>query len=74
LKKASLLAFVSLILTLAAVGPLRSEEPTLKPRRTADFRAEIGVDSLERRYYRPTFRFSFPLPGAQRWRWNAGLM
>ena len=41
---------------------------------TADFRAEIGIDSLERRYYRPSFRFSFPVPGAPAWRWNAALM
>jgi hypothetical protein len=45
----------------------------VKPRWTADFRAEIGIDSLERRYYRPTFKFSFPVPGTSSWRWNAGL-
>jgi hypothetical protein len=65
-----LVAFASL-----AGPPLsRPNNPPSKPVRTADFRAEIGTDSLERRYYRPTFRFSFPVPGAPAWRWNAGLM
>ena len=59
---------------LAAARPLRSEEASSKPRITADFRAEIGIDSLERRYYRPSFRFSFPVPGAPAWSWNAALM
>lgn len=59
---------------LAAPRPLRSEGLPQKTLRTADFRAEIGIDSLERRYYRPTFRFSFPIPGASAWRWNAGLL
>lgn len=74
MKKTILPAFVLLLTVLAAASPLRSEEPSPKPVRTADFRAEIGIDSLERRYYRPTFRFSFPVPGAPSWSWNAGLM
>jgi hypothetical protein len=70
-----LLPILTLVATvLAAVSPLRSEEPSPKPRLAADFRAEIGIDSLERRYYRPSFRFSFPVPGAPSWSWNAGLM
>jgi len=32
------------------------------------------MDSLERRYYRPAFRFSFPVFGLSLLRWNAGLM
>jgi hypothetical protein len=64
-----------LIATAFAAAPLlRSDEPRPAPRLTTDFRAEIGIDSLERRYYRPSFRFSFPLPGVPAWRWNAGLM
>ncbi len=59
---------------LASVRTLRSEEVLPKSRLTADFRAEIGIDSLERRYYRPSFRFSFPVPGAPSWSWNASLM
>lgn len=59
---------------LAAVCHLRSEEPSPKPSLAADFRAEIGIDSLERRYYRPSFRFAFPVPGAPSWTWKAGLM
>ena len=35
---------------------------------------EIGIDSLERRYYRPAFKFSFQAAGTSSWRWNAGLM
>lgn len=65
-----LVAFAS----LAGPPPSRPSDPPPKPVRTADFRAEIGIDSLERRYYRPTFRFSFPAPGAPAWQWNAGLM
>ncbi len=67
---------ILLFLLTALVAPLpsRPADPPSKPVRTADFRAEIGTDSLERRYYRPTFRFSFPVPGAPDWRWNAGLM
>jgi hypothetical protein len=59
---------------LAAPCFSNPEDHPQKPRRTADFRAEIGTDSLERRYYRPSFRFSFPVPGAPSWSWNAGLM
>ncbi len=66
--------FLLLVTSLAVVHPLRPEDPSPKPLRTADFRAEIGIDSLERRYYRPSFRFSFPVPGTPSWRWNAGLM
>lgn len=61
-------------MALTGVRQLRSEEPPQKSHRKADFRAEIGMDSLERRYYRPTFRFSFPVPGAPSWSWNASLM
>ena len=59
---------------LAAAIPLRPDGPSPKPRLAADFRAEIGIDSLERRYYRPSFRFSFPVPGTPSWSWNAGLL
>ncbi|HEX2694122.1 MAG TPA: hypothetical protein VHP61_00090, partial [Acidobacteriota bacterium] len=68
---------VLLLAVFAALAAPRFSHPghlPPKPRRTADFRAEIGTDSLERRYYRPSFRFSFPVPGAPAWRWNAGLM
>jgi hypothetical protein len=74
LKKRCVLALAVIACALAAPRTVRSEESGSKPRRTADFRAEIGIDSLERRYYRPAFRFSFPVLGAGSWRWNAGLM
>lgn len=67
---------IGLVAFASLAGPLlsRPSDPPPKSRRTADFRAEIGIDSLERRYYRPTFRFSFPVPGVPAWQWNAGLM
>ena len=74
LKKRFLAIWLVGFTALAAPLPVRPADPSPKPVRTADFRAEIGTDSLERRYYRPTFRFSFPVPGSPAWRWNAGLM
>jgi hypothetical protein len=74
LKKLILVASIFAILALAIPCPSRPEDKPAKPRWTADFRAETGMDSLERRYYRPTFRFSFPVFGAPSWRGSAGLM
>lgn len=74
LEKRFLAIWLVALTALAAPLPVRPADPSPKPVRTADFRAEIGTDSLERRYYRPTFRFSFPVPGSPAWRWNAGLM
>jgi hypothetical protein len=74
LKKRLLVVSILTVLALAIPCPSRPEDKSTKPRWTADFRAEIGIDSLERRYYRPRFRFSSPVFGAPSWRWNAGLM
>jgi len=74
LKKPILVVSLLTVLALSIPCPSRPEDRSLRPRWTADFWAEAGIDSLERRYYRPTFRFSAPLFGGRSWRWNAGLM
>lgn len=74
MNKPILVVSLLVILALASPCPSRPDDQSPKPRWTADFRAEAGIDSLERRYYRPTFSFSSPLFGAPSWQWNSRLM
>jgi hypothetical protein len=53
--------FIHLILLVILAAPVSAQDDPLWVKPRAALRAEFGIDSLQRKFYRPDFSFSWPL-------------
>jgi hypothetical protein len=55
------LAGLVLLVLLAAAAPAAAQDESIWVKPRAGLQAEFGIDSLQRKFYRPVFSFSWPL-------------